>query len=120
MAAVLGSLLPEDTEPDRFIRMLGIEKAVADVGGVDWTLPKDLLPEVTWQDADAGTLLVTRKVLNRIEAELGFPHFRLRGIESPRVDLASGREFSRFRWNAGTWKNPVATKAHAGRPRWRR
>jgi putative DNA methylase len=69
MAAVLASLLPEDTNPDKFLRMLGIEKVVANVNGVDWTLPKDLLKSVEWEDEDKGSLKVTKKVMNRLYTE---------------------------------------------------
>jgi putative DNA methylase len=37
-AAILSSLLPADTDPDWFLRQLGIEKVQAMVGEVPWTL----------------------------------------------------------------------------------
>jgi hypothetical protein len=52
--------------------------------------------------------------------KLDFPQFRLRGTESPRIVLASEREFPPFWSPAGTWKNPVGSKAHAGQRRSRR
>ena len=42
-------------------------------------------------------------------AKLDFPHFRRRGTESPRIDLASEAEFPRLRYRAGTRTNPVAS-----------
>ncbi|MGN0941743.1 MAG: DUF1156 domain-containing protein, partial [Selenomonadaceae bacterium] len=37
-AAVLGSILPADTPPDDFVRMLGIVKRQVIIGDVPWTL----------------------------------------------------------------------------------
>jgi hypothetical protein len=51
------------------------------------------------------------------DSELDFPHFTRRGTESPRIVLASAREFPPPRTDAGTWKNPAVSKARAVRPR---
>src|SRR5262249_49766400 len=40
-AAILASLLPADTDPDLFLRELGIEKVQAMVGGESWTLTEE-------------------------------------------------------------------------------
>lgn len=41
-AAILASLLPADTDPEWFLRQLGIERLVVELNGVRWTLdPKD-------------------------------------------------------------------------------
>ncbi|WP_067849133.1 DUF1156 domain-containing protein [Alicyclobacillus mali (ex Roth et al. 2021)] len=45
-AAILGSILPADTDPDWFLRQLGIEKAVAIVNGQEWTLDPDLWEKI--------------------------------------------------------------------------
>lgn len=37
-AAILASLLPADTDPDWFLRQLGIEKRVVDLNGVEWSI----------------------------------------------------------------------------------
>ena len=46
-AAILASLLPADTDPEWFLRQLGIEKPVAEVNGATWVLTGpvlDILP----------------------------------------------------------------------------
>ncbi|WP_206885684.1 DUF1156 domain-containing protein [Alicyclobacillus mali (ex Roth et al. 2021)] len=45
-AAILGSILPADTDPDWFLRQLGIEKTVAIVNGQEWTLDPDLWEKI--------------------------------------------------------------------------
>lgn len=41
-AAILSSLLPADTDPEWFLRQLGIEKQIVEINGQQWTLdPKD-------------------------------------------------------------------------------
>lgn len=45
-AAILGSLLPADTDVDWFLRQLGIEQVQADVNGVRWVLTGKLLERV--------------------------------------------------------------------------
>ncbi len=42
-AAILASLLPGDTDPDWFLRQLGIEKRVVEINGEWWTLCEDLV-----------------------------------------------------------------------------
>ena len=42
-AAILGSLLPADTDTDWFLRQLGIEKVQAMVGGVPWVLDDKMI-----------------------------------------------------------------------------
>lgn len=37
-AAILASLLPADTDPDWFLRQLGIEKPVVEINGETWTM----------------------------------------------------------------------------------
>ncbi len=49
-AAVLSSLLPSDTDPERFLRKLGIEKVQALVNGDPWTLTGSLLEKVETQN----------------------------------------------------------------------
>ena len=45
-AAVLGSLLPAGTDPDWFLRQLGIEKVQALVNGEPWTLEERLIERI--------------------------------------------------------------------------
>lgn len=59
-------------------------------------------------------------LVKSVHTKLGFPHFRRRGIESPRVDLARLREFRCFRSPTGTSKNLVATIKRGARRQSRR
>ena len=45
-AAILASLLPADTDPDWFLRQLGIEKRVVEINGREWILTGKLLEKV--------------------------------------------------------------------------
>jgi len=45
-AAILASLLPADTDPDWFLRQLGIEKRIVEINGQQWTLTGKLLEKV--------------------------------------------------------------------------
>ncbi len=49
--------------------------------------------------------------------QLDFPQFKRRGTESPRIDLAIGREFPRSHALTGTRINPAGSKVRAGQPR---
>ncbi len=49
-AAILASLLPADTDPDAFVRQLGIERVQALVNGVPWTLTGKLLERIESRD----------------------------------------------------------------------
>lgn len=46
-AAILGSLLPAGSDPDWFLRQLGIEKVQALVNGEPWTLTGQILGRIT-------------------------------------------------------------------------
>lgn len=45
-AAILGSILPADTDPDWFLRQLGIEKRVVEINGQEWVLVGKALEKV--------------------------------------------------------------------------
>jgi len=45
-AAILASLLPADTDPDWFLRQLGMEKRVVKINGQQWTLTGKILDKV--------------------------------------------------------------------------
>ena len=45
-AAILASLLPADTDPDWFLRQLGIERVEALVGGIPWVVPDEFHGEI--------------------------------------------------------------------------
>jgi putative DNA methylase len=68
-AAIAASLLPADTDPEEFVRQLGIERVQALVSGVPWTLTAGLEEEVEWRDDGTGQLAVTPKVLREFEKE---------------------------------------------------
>ena len=68
-AAILASLLPADTDPELFIRSLGIEKTVALVHGQPWTLTGSLLGKVEPDGAGGEVLPVDGAVLRALEKE---------------------------------------------------
>jgi putative DNA methylase len=53
-AAILASLLPADTDPDHFLKQLGIQKSVVTLNGQTWTLVDKALTHIQ-TDADNGT-----------------------------------------------------------------
>lgn len=68
-AAILASLLPADTDPEMFVRSLGIEKKVALVNGVEWTLPDKLLDRIQPDGQGGECLPVDAVVLRALEKE---------------------------------------------------
>ncbi|MDY6825282.1 MAG: DUF1156 domain-containing protein [Thermodesulfobacteriota bacterium] len=68
-AAVLASLLPADTDPDWFLRQLGIEKRVVEINGVQWTLTGKLLDKMETTDDGAEVLVIDQTVLNWLGKE---------------------------------------------------
>lgn len=67
-AAILASLLPAGTDPEAFVRQLGIERVQALVHGVPWTLTGKLLERVE-RHAGQEVLPVDAVVLRALEAE---------------------------------------------------
>ncbi|KKM12711.1 DNA methylase [Clostridiales bacterium PH28_bin88] len=63
-AAILGSLLPAGTDPDWFLRQLGIEKVQALVNGEPWILEDKLLDRIG-QDASGREILEVDSVVAR-------------------------------------------------------
>ena len=55
-AAILSSLLPADTDPNWFLRQLGIEKVQAMVGGVPWNLVGNMRTRIA-EDATGNEFL---------------------------------------------------------------
>lgn len=72
-AAILASLLPADTDPDRFLQQLGIEKRVVEINGVQWTLTGKILDEIRVVDGKE-IIEVNDKVLRAIQAENKIRH----------------------------------------------
>ncbi|MFP4428984.1 MAG: DUF1156 domain-containing protein, partial [Desulfovermiculus sp.] len=68
-AAILASLLPADTDPETFVRSLGIEKCLAFVNGQEWTLTGKLLDRIKSNESDEEYLPVDRVVLRALDKE---------------------------------------------------
>ena len=68
-AAVLGSLLPADTDVDWFLRELGIEQVQADVNGVRWVLDDKLIERVVTLPSGEEVLPVDAVVLRALAKE---------------------------------------------------
>lgn len=67
-AAILASLLPAGTDPDTFVRQLGIERVQALVHGLPWTLTGKLTERIQRRD-DKDLLKVDAVVLRALEEE---------------------------------------------------
>ncbi len=68
-AAILASLSPWDTDPEQFIRQLGIERVQAMVGGEPWTLTGDLPGRIRRDETGAEVLPVDDKILRALRKE---------------------------------------------------
>jgi putative DNA methylase len=68
-AAILGSLLPAGTDPDWFLRQLGIEKVQALVNGVPWTLEEKLFDYISWDNSGLEKLEVNSVVERALQQE---------------------------------------------------
>jgi putative DNA methylase len=68
-AAILASLLPGGTDPDWFLRQLGIEKVQAMVNGVPWTLTGGLIKRLDNDETGNEVLPVDKVVLRAFVKE---------------------------------------------------
>lgn len=68
-AAILASLLPADTDPNWFLRQLGIEKRVVEINGRQWTLTGKILEKIEVDETGAEVLPVDDRVLQLLRAE---------------------------------------------------
>jgi putative DNA methylase len=68
-AAILGSLLPAGTDPDWFLRQLGIEKVQAIVNGVPWILDDKLIERVARDELGQETLDLDAVVYRALQRE---------------------------------------------------
>jgi len=68
-AAILASLLPADTDPDWFLRQLGIEKRVVEINGVQWTLTGKILEKIEVDESGDEVLRVDERVLQLLRTE---------------------------------------------------
>jgi len=68
-AAILASMLPAGTDPEWFLRQLGIEKRVVEINGQQWTLTGKVLEKVQKVEKGEEALLFDRQVLNLLKKE---------------------------------------------------
>lgn len=68
-AAILASLLPADTDPEWFLRHLGIEKRIVKINDHQWTLTGKVLDKVEEDKSGQEILPVDALVLNLLEKE---------------------------------------------------
>src|SRR2546421_5293999 len=68
-AAIVASLDSADTDPEVFVRQLGIERVQALVQDAPWTLTGELLARVETDSSGAEILLVDERVLRRLREE---------------------------------------------------
>jgi putative DNA methylase len=68
-AAILASLLPADTDPDWFLRQLGIEKHVLEINGQQWTIVGKILEKIEKDDNGKEFLPVDDGVLRLLSKE---------------------------------------------------
>ena len=63
-AAILASLLPADTDPEWFLKQLGIQKPVVEINGQRWVLVGPVLKKVVTDKAENRVIEVDSRVLN--------------------------------------------------------
>ncbi len=68
-AAILGSLLPAGTDPDWFLRQLGIEKVQALINGQPWTLEEKLIERVERVTDGSEWIYIDDVVLKALQKE---------------------------------------------------
>lgn len=68
-AAILASLLPADTDPDWFLKQLGIEKTVVEINGQQWTLTGKILDKIEINEHGEEVLVVDDRVLELLRKE---------------------------------------------------
>ncbi|WP_419605806.1 DUF1156 domain-containing protein, partial [Thiolapillus sp.] len=86
-AAIAASLLPEDTDAEAFVRMLGIEQKCALIDGEPWILTGDLLDLLETNELHE-YITVTSKVINRFEKEIKRRLSDLEAIQELKEKLA--------------------------------
>lgn len=127
-AAILASLSPADTDPESFVRQLGIERIEAIVNGVPWTLTGDLLDRVV-KDKDGSEFLpVDPFVVRALQAEQGRRDENLRliaGIRAKDPSLANDPVLQRWEEESdpipGPWPDVggfLRVRRVAGDPAW--
>jgi len=97
-AAILASLLPADTDPNWFLRQLGIEKRVAVINGVQWTLTGKILEKVYEDDSGQEVLPVDQTVLKWLENENLRRKKNLETIDKLKTDTSLANDPVLLRW----------------------
>lgn len=70
-AAILASILPADTDPESFLRQLGIEKVQAIINGEQWTLNQKYFKSLTRDESNLELLHVDSSILAALGKEQG-------------------------------------------------
>jgi putative DNA methylase len=97
-AAILGSLLPAGTDPDWFLRQLGIEKVQAMVNGEPWTLEDKLLKRIYVDDDGREWLPVDQVVQRALQNEIARRSANLKMIAELKQDPVKARDPVLQRW----------------------
>jgi adenine-specific DNA methylase len=98
-AAILASLSPPDLSPDVFLRKLGIEQRVVELGGEVWVLTGDLSRRIRRLENGAEVLPVDAFVLRRFEREqIRRERCRFAAAELERADATVGNDLVLLGW----------------------
>ncbi len=68
-AAILASLLPADTDPEWFLKQLGIKKPVVEINGIQWVLVGPVLKKITTDESGNNVIEVDARVLELLRKE---------------------------------------------------
>lgn len=91
-AAVLASLLPAGTDPEEFLKSLGIQKKVALIGNQQWVLTGDLLKKIQLNAQGQEVLPVDASVLRALHKENLIRSEQRETIEQRLVSATSSEE----------------------------
>lgn len=98
-AAILASLSPPDLSPDQFLRQLGIEQRVVEIGDDTWVLTGNILDRIRRNEDGSETLPADAVVLRRFEKEQARrAKARTVAAELERVDPTLANDPVLIRW----------------------
>jgi putative DNA methylase len=98
-AAILASLAPPDLSPDAFLRRLGIEQRVVDLGGETWLLTGNILNRIRRKEDGKEVLPVDAVVLRRFDKEQARrAKARTVAAELESADVTLGNDPALLRW----------------------
>jgi hypothetical protein len=98
-AAILASLSSPDLSPDEFLRLLGIEQRVIDIGDETWVLTGNILDRIRRADDGTEVLPVDAVVLRRFDKEQARrAKARTVAAELERADATLGNDPILLRW----------------------